>query len=43
MKIGGLFNEKLEKQKMVIFTPILDPSAHNHNKGRLIKVSIINL
>ena len=31
------------KPKLVIFTPIRDPSAHNHNKGGLIKVSIINL
>ena len=29
--------------KMVIFTPIVDPSAHNFIKGGLIKVNIINL
>ena len=31
------------KPKIVIFTPIWDSSAHNHIKGGLIKVSIINL
>ena len=30
-------------QKMFIFTPILDPIAHNHIIGGLMKVSIINL
>ena len=30
-------------QKMFIFTPILDPIAHIHIIGVLIKVSIINL
>ena len=30
-------------QKMFIFTPILDPIAHIHIIGGLMKVSIINL